>query len=151
MCRLLPDHFTSLIRKLLCIFFYQFDMSDHIWTLYAMTQVLVALPLDIIAVAGLSYERWRSSVARALLIVFLPYKLQVAAYDTLEKKMAFFDPSRAKDFLFISGTKVGTISHSWLPIEQIKLHGLERSFYDLFCFKWSILVNYIGLCGCAFW
>lgn len=32
--------------------------------------------------------------------------MQVAAYDTVEKKMAFFDPSRAKDFLFISGTKV---------------------------------------------
>lgn len=69
----------------------------------------------------------------------------MAAYDTLEKKMAFFDPSRAKDFLFISGTKVGTISHSRLPIEQIKLQGLERSFYDTVCFKWSSLVNYIGL------
>uniref|UniRef100_A0A9I9CHQ6 sulfate adenylyltransferase n=1 Tax=Cucumis melo TaxID=3656 RepID=A0A9I9CHQ6_CUCME len=34
----------------------------------------------------------------------LPFK--VAAYDTVAKKMAFFDPSRAKDFLFISGTKV---------------------------------------------
>ncbi|KAL8520076.1 hypothetical protein ACS0TY_010853 [Phlomoides rotata] len=33
----------------------------------------------------------------------LPFK--VAAYDTVAKKMAFFDPSRAKDFLFISGTK----------------------------------------------
>lgn len=34
--------------------------------------------------------------------------LQVAAYDTVDKKMAFFDPSRAKEFLFISGTKVRT-------------------------------------------
>lgn len=34
--------------------------------------------------------------------------MQVAAYDTVGKKMAFFDPSRAKDFLFISGTKVAT-------------------------------------------
>lgn len=32
--------------------------------------------------------------------------MQVAAYDTVAKKMAFFDPSRAKEFLFISGTKV---------------------------------------------
>lgn len=32
--------------------------------------------------------------------------MQVAAYDTVGKQMAFFDPSRAKDFLFISGTKV---------------------------------------------
>lgn len=35
----------------------------------------------------------------------------MAAYDTVEKKMAFFDPSRSKDFLFISGTKVGTEVH----------------------------------------
>jgi 3'-phosphoadenosine 5'-phosphosulfate synthase len=35
--------------------------------------------------------------------------VQVAAYDTVAKKMAFFDPSRSKEFLFISGTKVGTI------------------------------------------
>lgn len=35
--------------------------------------------------------------------------LQVAAYDTVEKKMAFFDPSRAKDFEFISGTKVSVL------------------------------------------
>ncbi|XVF35978.1 hypothetical protein REPUB_Repub19eG0018600 [Reevesia pubescens] len=34
----------------------------------------------------------------------LPFR--VAAYDTVATKMAFFDPSRVKDFLFISGTKV---------------------------------------------
>ncbi|KAK9113226.1 hypothetical protein Scep_020745 [Stephania cephalantha] len=34
----------------------------------------------------------------------LPFK--VAAYDTSINKMAYFDPSRAKDFLFISGTKM---------------------------------------------
>jgi hypothetical protein len=34
--------------------------------------------------------------------------LQVAAYDTVAKEMAFFDPSRSQDFLFISGTKVGS-------------------------------------------
>lgn len=34
----------------------------------------------------------------------LPFR--VAAYDTVERRMAFFDPSRAKDFLFISGTKM---------------------------------------------
>ncbi|PWZ11152.1 ATP sulfurylase 4, chloroplastic [Zea mays] len=33
----------------------------------------------------------------------LPFK--VAAYDTKQKKMDFFDPSRKDDFLFISGTK----------------------------------------------
>ncbi|KAK9108736.1 hypothetical protein Sjap_016796 [Stephania japonica] len=34
----------------------------------------------------------------------LPFK--VAAYDTSINKMAYFEPSRAKDFLFISGTKM---------------------------------------------
>lgn len=32
--------------------------------------------------------------------------MQVAAYDKTQNKMAFFDPSRKQDFLFISGTKV---------------------------------------------
>lgn len=35
------------------------------------------------------------------------FGLQVAAYDKPAGKMAFFDPSRKDDFLFISGTKVG--------------------------------------------
>ncbi|KAK2971468.1 hypothetical protein RJ640_020874 [Escallonia rubra] len=39
----------------------------------------------------------------------VPY---VAAYDTVEQKMAFFDPSRAKDFLFISGTKMRAYARS---------------------------------------
>lgn len=37
---------------------------------------------------------------------------QVAAYDTKQKKMDFFDPSRKDDFLFISGTKV-SFHNSW--------------------------------------
>ncbi|KAL9674641.1 hypothetical protein QQ045_030913 [Rhodiola kirilowii] len=40
----------------------------------------------------------------------LPFR--VAAYDTVEKKMAFFDPSRAQDFLFISGTKMRTYART---------------------------------------
>ncbi|KAL1322925.1 hypothetical protein HN51_067932 [Arachis hypogaea] len=40
----------------------------------------------------------------------LPFR--VAAYDTSENKMAFFDPSRAKDFLFISGTKMRAYAKS---------------------------------------
>lgn len=40
----------------------------------------------------------------------LPFK--VAAYDTTAKKMAFFDPTRAKDFLFISGTKMRAYARS---------------------------------------
>lgn len=38
----------------------------------------------------------------------LPFK--VAAYDKTQRKMAFFDPSRAQDFLFISGTKMRTLA-----------------------------------------
>ncbi|KAK4258020.1 hypothetical protein QN277_007532 [Acacia crassicarpa] len=38
----------------------------------------------------------------------LPFK--VAAYDKSQGKMAFFDPSRAQDFLFISGTKMRTLA-----------------------------------------
>ncbi|KAI3975534.1 hypothetical protein MKX01_002366 [Papaver californicum] len=37
---------------------------------------------------------------------------KVAGYDIQAKKMAFFDPSRAKDFLFISGTKMRTFAKS---------------------------------------
>ncbi|GFY86232.1 pseudouridine synthase/archaeosine transglycosylase-like family protein [Actinidia rufa] len=40
----------------------------------------------------------------------LPFR--VAAYDIVGKKMAFFDPSRAKDFLFISGTKMRTYART---------------------------------------
>lgn len=40
----------------------------------------------------------------------LPFR--VAAYDTVVKQMAFFDPSRAKDFLFISGTKMRAYARS---------------------------------------
>ncbi|XP_058212097.1 ATP sulfurylase 1, chloroplastic-like [Rhododendron vialii] len=38
----------------------------------------------------------------------LPFR--VAAYDKTQSKMAFFDPSRPNDFLFISGTKMRTLA-----------------------------------------
>ncbi|KAF4351665.1 hypothetical protein F8388_024498 [Cannabis sativa] len=38
----------------------------------------------------------------------LPFK--VAAYDKTQGKMAFFDPSRHQDFIFISGTKMRTLA-----------------------------------------
>lgn len=38
--------------------------------------------------------------------------MQVAAYDKTQGKMAFFDPSRAQDFLFISGTKMRTLARN---------------------------------------
>nr|QAA78879.1 ATP:sulfate adenylyltransferase [Dioscorea esculenta] len=60
----------------------------------------------------------------------LPFK--VAAYDTKEKKMAFFDPSRAKDFLFISGTKMRTFArHGENPPDGFMCPG-----------GWNVLVNY---------
>ncbi|XP_039140702.1 ATP sulfurylase 1, chloroplastic-like [Dioscorea cayenensis subsp. rotundata] len=40
----------------------------------------------------------------------LPFR--VAAYDKKQKKMAFFDPSRAQDFEFISGTKMRTLARN---------------------------------------
>ncbi|XP_068649919.1 ATP sulfurylase 1, chloroplastic-like [Aristolochia californica] len=38
----------------------------------------------------------------------LPFR--VAAYDKTKMKMAFFDPARPQDFLFISGTKMRTLA-----------------------------------------
>lgn len=43
-------------------------------------------------------------------IVILPFK--VAAYDNVSKQMAFFDPKRKEDFLFISGTKMRAFAKS---------------------------------------
>eukprot|EP01018_Ginkgo_biloba_P013496 Gb_28514 [translate_table: standard] len=40
----------------------------------------------------------------------LPFR--VAAYDKVQKKMTFFDPSRPQDFLFISGTKMRAYARS---------------------------------------
>eukprot|EP00268_Persea_americana_P068433 TRINITY_DN9531_c0_g1_i1.p1 TRINITY_DN9531_c0_g1~~TRINITY_DN9531_c0_g1_i1.p1 ORF type:complete len:518 (-),score=97.94 TRINITY_DN9531_c0_g1_i1:418-1884(-) len=60
----------------------------------------------------------------------LPFR--VAAYDMVEKKMAFFDPSRAKDFLFISGTKMRTFARSGEnPPDGFMCPG-----------GWEVLVNY---------
>ncbi|KAH7687012.1 3'-phosphoadenosine 5'-phosphosulfate synthase protein [Dioscorea alata] len=60
----------------------------------------------------------------------LPFK--VAAYDMKEKKMAFFDPSRAKDFLFISGTKMRTFARNGEnPPDGFMCPG-----------GWNVLVNY---------
>ncbi|CAB4296188.1 unnamed protein product [Prunus armeniaca] len=60
----------------------------------------------------------------------LPFR--VAAYDNVEKKMAFFDPSRAKDFLFISGTKMRAFAKSGeSPPDGFMCPG-----------GWKVLVNY---------
>ncbi|XP_004291381.1 PREDICTED: ATP sulfurylase 2 [Fragaria vesca subsp. vesca] len=60
----------------------------------------------------------------------LPFR--VAAYDTVEKKMAFFDPSRAKDFLFISGTKMRNYAKTGEnPPDGFMCPG-----------GWQVLVNY---------
>ncbi|CAL9075530.1 unnamed protein product [Musa acuminata var. zebrina] len=60
----------------------------------------------------------------------LPFK--VAAYDTVGKKMSFFDPSRAQDFLFISGTKMRTYARNGEnPPDGFMCPG-----------GWNVLVNY---------
>ncbi|XP_043713595.1 ATP sulfurylase 2-like isoform X2 [Telopea speciosissima] len=60
----------------------------------------------------------------------LPFR--VAAYDTVAKKMAFFDPSQAKDFLFISGTKMRTYARNGKnPPDGFMCPG-----------GWKVLVNY---------
>ena len=41
-----------------------------------------------------------------LLIIIIIFNCRWPAYDKTRSKMAFFDPSRPQDFLFISGTKV---------------------------------------------
>ena len=40
----------------------------------------------------------------------IPFK--VAAYDTTNKRMAFFDPHRKEDFDFISGTRMRSLARS---------------------------------------
>ena len=40
----------------------------------------------------------------------IPFK--VAAYDTKNKEMAFFDPHRKEDFDFISGTRMRTLART---------------------------------------
>ncbi|XP_030485285.2 ATP sulfurylase 2 [Cannabis sativa] len=60
----------------------------------------------------------------------LPFR--VAAYDTVHKKMAFFDPSRAKEFLFISGTKMRNFAKTGEnPPDGFMCPG-----------GWKVLVNY---------
>ena len=45
-------------------------------------------------------------------------KFRVAAYDKTRGKMAFFDPERAQDFEFISGTKMRTLARDGLQPPQ---------------------------------
>jgi 3'-phosphoadenosine 5'-phosphosulfate synthase len=60
----------------------------------------------------------------------LPFR--VAAYDKTQSKMAFFDPSRSQDFLFISGTKMRTLAkNKENPPEGFMCPG-----------GWEVLVDY---------
>ncbi|MCE0481087.1 alpha tubulin suppressor [Datura stramonium] len=43
----------------------------------------------------------------------LPFR--VAAYDKIKNGMAFFDPSRSQDFIFISGTKMRKLAKNKEP------------------------------------
>lgn len=70
-------------------------------------------------VCNMKVRSWYFFLLPFLVSINLP-ETQVAAYDTVQKKMAFFDPSRAKDFLFISGTKVR--NGILFPVLYLKLH-----------------------------
>ncbi|KAG0554796.1 hypothetical protein M758_12G122700 [Ceratodon purpureus] len=60
----------------------------------------------------------------------LPFR--VAAYDKTQSQMAFFDPSRASDFLFISGTKMRNFAKDNVsPPEGFMCPG-----------GWQVLVDY---------
>jgi 3'-phosphoadenosine 5'-phosphosulfate synthase len=65
-------------------------------------------------------------------IVILPFK--VAAYDTTVNEMAFFDPKRKEDFLFISGTKMRGFARSGeLPPKgfmEPKAWGILAEYYQ---------------------
>lgn len=68
-------------------------------------------------------------------IEILPFR--VAAYDTTVNQMAFFDPKRKQDFLFISGTKMrGFAKSGELPPEGF----MENK-------AWSILADYYRALG----
>lgn len=59
-------------------------------------------------------------------IEILPFR--VAAYDTSVKQMAFFDPKRKQDFLFISGTKMRTLAKTGeLPPDGF----MEKNAWDV--------------------
>ena len=55
----------------------------------------------------------------------IPFK--VAAYDTKNKAMAFFDPHRKEDFDFISGTRMRTLARSGeMPPDGFMAPKVER-------------------------
>lgn len=65
-------------------------------------------------------------------IEILPFR--VAAYDTTKGAMAFFDPKRKDDFLFISGTKMRAFARSGeLPPKgfmEEKAWGILADYYQ---------------------
>uniref|UniRef100_A0A6N2NHQ8 Sulphate adenylyltransferase catalytic domain-containing protein n=1 Tax=Salix viminalis TaxID=40686 RepID=A0A6N2NHQ8_SALVM len=67
----------------------------------------------------------------------LPFR--VAAYDKTQGKMAFFDPSRHGDFIFISGTKMRTLAkNNENPPDGFMCPG-----------GWKVLVEYYDSCSVA--
>eukprot|EP00249_Psilotum_nudum_P017677 c26436_g1_i1 orf=122-1555(+) len=62
----------------------------------------------------------------------LPYR--VAAYDKSQGKMAFFDPSRPQDFLFISGTKMRDYAkHGESPPDGFMCPGGWKVLVEYYC------------------
>lgn len=69
-------------------------------------------------------------------IEILPFR--VAAYDTSVKQMAFFDPKRKQDFLFISGTKMRTLAKTGeLPPDGF----MEKNAWDVLSKYYRSLQN----------
>lgn len=60
----------------------------------------------------------------------IPFR--VAAYDSKNKKMDFFDPARKDDFIFISGTKMRTLARE----------GEEPPYGFMAPKAWNVLSNY---------
>ncbi|KAI8566323.1 hypothetical protein RHMOL_Rhmol02G0032000 [Rhododendron molle] len=64
----------------------------------------------------------------------------VAAYDKTQGKMAFFDPSRSQDFLFISGTKlIGCLNTTDASARKERR---EPSGWVMCPGGWKVLVDY---------
>ena len=77
----------------------------------------------------------------------IPFK--VAAYDTTNKRMAFFDPHRKEDFDFISGTRMRSLARSgetppagfMAPQVRSSSSSLSSSLPSLFQ-AWTVLCEY---------
>ncbi|VDO49812.1 unnamed protein product [Onchocerca flexuosa] len=70
---------------------------------------------------------------------------RVAAYDKTKSKMAFFDPSRSDDFMFISGTKMRSYARDGIePPEGFmapKAWKVIIEFVNIFCLSYRVFLK----------